>query len=100
MVTILILPPLDVNSTVTLLPTNQTVVQGENCTFYCLLPPTSPPSRITWYKDGIPLVSSGPISEVLVLRNVSVKNDGTYSCRDEESGQSYSATLRVIGTLL
>lgn len=86
-----------------ILPVNQTVVAGENVTFYCILVSKFPAS-ISWLKDGRPLNYTGldledgfgAISEVLTLRNVGTTNSGMYSCMGEGRA-THSATLTVVG---
>lgn len=93
----------DPNSISSMLPSDQTVIQGDDVTFYCILNSKSP-SSITWLKNGqqfdyerMQLDSFGPIDEVLLLRNVSVGDTGNYSCSVGEDGVKYNATLYVIG---
>lgn len=88
-----------------ILPQDQTVIAGDNVTFYCILASKSPStSAISWLKDGRPLDYSGldvgggfgPISGVLTLQNVGASNSGDYSCVGYD-GDTHNATLKVIG---
>lgn len=94
---------LDTEFSTSLPPLNQTVSQGDNVTFYCILN-SKGPSNIMWLKDGRPLNTGGLLllqphpqgmEEVLSLRSVNVHDAGDYSCVG--NGQEFKATLSIIG---
>lgn len=95
---------IDASYSSSLLPSDQIVVEGTKITFSCFIN-SKEFSDITWRKDGRRLDYRGfifdnstrPISEILVIDDVSVDDGGVYVCVGG-SEEEHNATLTVIGT--
>ncbi|KAF7205614.1 uncharacterized protein [Nothobranchius furzeri] len=97
-------------------PHNQTIREGQAVFFQCVSGESSPPANITWIKDG-QLVTRGrqfqgeygggqqqKTSGTLHLLNVTLEDDGTYTCVTHNSllnisKESRPAKLTVQGAL-
>ena len=87
-----------------MLPSNQIVVEGTKVTFPCLIDTEEVP-KVSWWKDGRRVDYKGllldgstqPISNILVIDNVSVEDGGMYVCVGGDD-KEHNSTLTVIGT--
>ena len=86
-------------------PSNLFILPGQTAQLVCIVT-GSPPLRVVWFKDGVPVNASNPSpssisvfrDNVLVVSNVSAGDEGVYRCTASNSKRNESREFSLFLT--
>jgi len=67
--------------------------EGDSVNLTCKIIEGFPEPQISWFKDGNPL--SKEVNTTLILTNVTVRDEGSYTCKAQNAGGSFTSSIYI-----